>query len=141
MIEDNKSYVTAKMPEFDSMIDDISEEIKHFISDEPDADNLIEEFKANPYTVNSLTLLGFGKVAELKRKLSDLEKQLKSDNGKADLVRKIKNVGKNKTVVNGGNNGGNNGNIEMQLTHKQIESRDMSPEKLEKLIRQRLEQL
>jgi hypothetical protein len=138
-LQGTKDYVTARVPEFESMVDDMSTELKSLLSDDPDADLYASNFKANPYIVDPLTLLFAGRTAELKREIAKLKgKANSSENGKGDLIKKINRLGRNKSTVNGsGSNSSSNGKLNNALTARQIEGTDL--DKLQLLYEQSLE--
>lgn len=141
-LDETKSYVEARVPKFGDMVDDMSVELKSLLGDEPDADLYVSNFKENPYVVDPLTLLFAGRTAELKREIAKLQgKASKSENGKGDLIKKINNLGRNRSTVNGsGSNASSNGSVRASLSRNQIESEGMTVEKLQAQYEQMLEQ-
>jgi len=138
--EDNtKNYVQARFSNIDEMIPEMATELKNMLGDDPDAETYEQNFKANPYVVDTLTLLSIAHASKLQKEITQLKSDAtKTGNGKADLIKKINGLGQNKSTINGNSNGSSNGKGQTSLTNKKIES--MSLDDLEKAYELELEQ-
>ena len=132
------NYVKGRVPKFEDMKDTMANELKSLLADDPDVDVYVNNFKANPYVVDPLTLLFMGKSAELREEIAQLQgKVSNSANSKGDLIKKVNSLGRSKGVVSGGANGSTSANVNSSLTGRQIES--MSLEDLTKAYKQETE--
>jgi hypothetical protein len=131
-LRETKDYVESIVPDFENMIDDISGHIGDMFKGDDKVNDYVNNFKANPYILDSLTLAFAGKAAQLGRRVAELEgKVSSSDEGKNELIRKVKNLGKTKSAIGRGSNSSTNGRAKSEFSNKKIEG--MSIEELEKL--------
>lgn len=137
-VREAKDYVESKIPEFSNMVDDMSNEIGDIFKDDPEVNTYVNNFKSNPYVLDSLTLVFAGKAAEYKRQIAELQEKVSgSDKGKGELISKIKNLGRTKSPIGRGSNSSTNGRVKSEFSPKKIEA--MGIEELEKLYASELE--
>ena len=102
-IDSNRDLTLSYVPEFEDYVDDIGNQLKDMLPDDPDNMVQIEAFKSNPYTWAPITLLFGAEAAKLRKRIVELEGRVtSSNNGKGDLINKIKNLGSQQSTVFGG---------------------------------------
>ena len=133
-LENAKRFVTSKFEDFDGMVDDIASISKEMLGNSVEnVDEILENFKKNPYAEDPMVLAFAAKTVKLQRELNELKAKSKTKG--ETLAEKISKAARHKTSTVGANSGQGKGNGgDLEISDKNLESMSMS--ELESLFNQ-----